>query len=636
MPVVRAQRQVSTAPIPGVRKAAAETPASTGVGLEQARANRGEAIAGAGGVLARVGAATFAKVQQEERDKADQVAGLAMDNAFATWESDTLYNPQTGALTKKGKDALGLPEQVAESFTKKAGEIEATIGNERQRAVFNRIKAQRQQGLDLNVRRHVFQEMQTYGREELAAKVENAHNGAIAKALDPDAVAMEMSEAISAIKEVGPKLGLGPAAIEKQVAAFQSKTIDGVITRLFANGLDRQAKAYFEDAKEKGLLDGAGLAQIEAKVKAGSTDANGERAASAIWDKLGPATDSDPISIDKMEDAARAQWGDDTDSLKATIAALRSRKQGVADGRRDREDATNSTIWGAVFEGRSLSEIRRMPEFINAPGEVRTRIGDYFENEAARNESRAAARESRAAAAENRAVQADFRRERELELKGWSNYLELSDPTKLRAMTRGDILKRLPELGQAHVNRLLNDQEKLSKDDAVFRAAVIDRDLFNEVMHDAGVPGVYAAPGRRTSTQKANLGKLQATIEDEIARKQVAAGRRLTREETETIARQTVDAKVMIKDAGWFYLDEAQVAAVVNPKDAANAYVPIGSIPPAALGRTLNLLRSSNPAFQGLTDEQLKARTRSQLEASYAAYLLGLGEAEVMRRLGVK
>jgi hypothetical protein len=101
----------------------------------------------------------------------------------------------------------------------------------------------------------------------------------------------------------------------------------------------------------------------------------------------------------------------------------------------------------------------------------------------------------------------------------------------------------------------LNDRENLLKDEATFRAAVIDRDVFNEVMHEVGVPGVYDSPGSRLKAEKADLGKLMSTIEEAIGRKQVAAGRRLTREETEAIARATVDSKVLVKE-GWFSNDE--------------------------------------------------------------------------------
>ena len=51
MPVVKARRQVSTNPLPAVRKHAAETDISAGAGVEQAKAQKGDAIAQLGARL---------------------------------------------------------------------------------------------------------------------------------------------------------------------------------------------------------------------------------------------------------------------------------------------------------------------------------------------------------------------------------------------------------------------------------------------------------------------------------------------------------------------------------------------------------------------------------------------------------
>lgn len=545
MPRVRAaEREVSTAPIPGVRKTTGGSAIAEGAGVESAKIGAGEAIARVGNTIGAFGVRTYAEIQEESRRRADSVAILEAERKIGEWENKRITDVTVNVL---GKDAMGLPETIAAEYATLTGEIEKGLGTDRQREAFARLKTSRGLGIDLTLQRHVAKEIDRYESEELEGTIVNSVQAAQSKALDPSAVAEELDRAVGALKTHLPRLGFGPQAIEKRVAAVTTEIHAGVIDRLLSNDLDQKAKAYFEEVR--GQISGPQLARLEEKVRKGTADGNGEREAAAIWDRLGPTTDKDAISIDKMEDAARAKWGEDTESMKATIAAIRSRAQGVQAGRREREDTINSTVWGGVVNGRSFAEVRRTPEFRDLSGEQQTRVRDYYENTAAREESRAAARD-------NRAITAEARKERKLELEGWSEYLDFkADPAKLRSSTPGEILKRLPELGQAHVNRLLEDREKLLKDDATFRAAVVDRDLFNEVMNDAGVPGVYAAPGQRTKAQKADLGKLLSTIEEAIGRKQVAAGRRLTREETETIAKQTVDAKVLVKD-GWFSNDE--------------------------------------------------------------------------------
>jgi hypothetical protein len=558
MPVVRSQREVSQAPIPGVRKSAAETPLSRGAGLEQAKANRAGAIAGVGDVLSRIGVAKYAEIQQQERDKADQIAAISMSNAFAKFDADYFTHEQTGALKRQGKDALGVPEDFEEKFTKAAGAIEATAVTERQKTQYQQLKARYYQSGYTDARRHTFNAMQKYGRDELESKIANAHDAAVIHATDPDRVAMEMSEAIYAIKELGPKLGLGPEAIEKQVGVFQSKTIDGVVTRLFVNGRDREAKAYFDDAKEKGLItDGDLLAKLEAKVQVATTDANGERAAAEIWTKLapGPNDDTSPISLDKMETAAREKWTDkegriDKGSFDATVNALRSRKQGVNDGRRERQDAQDGAIWGSIFKGATLNDLKRTPAFVNAPGDVQHKVGEYFRREAEHREALAASREGRAAARESRAYTAEARKEQQLELDNWSEMWTIAnDPEKLRAMSPEALMAKLPELGHAHVGRLLQEQAKIKKDDETYRSVVVDTDMFKEVAAGAGLGYVYQK-GPLSKTQKATLGAMLGAVKGEIARQQGKAGRRLDFDETKAITQSVLDAKAMAP-GGW-------------------------------------------------------------------------------------
>jgi hypothetical protein len=72
-----------------------------------------------------------------------------------------------------------------------------------------------------------------------------------------------------------------------------------VIDRFLANGQDQAAKEYF-DAKAKDRIAGDDITKVEAKLKVASTMGEGQRGAVAVWDKLGPKNDLDPINLDKM------------------------------------------------------------------------------------------------------------------------------------------------------------------------------------------------------------------------------------------------------------------------------------------------------------------------------------------------
>lgn len=370
MPVVRRDREVTTAPLPGVRKTAAETALSRGAGLAQAQGNRAETIAGVGGLVARIGASKYGEIQQQERDKADQIAALAMDNAFAKWEATTLYDPNTGALTKQGKDALPLPEQTAAGFTKVSGEIEATASTDRQRQAFQTIKARRQQGLDITIRRHVFGEMQTYGRDELAGTLENARNEAGAKALDPEGSADAIHRGVAALNAVGPKLGMGPAALEKQRLAFTSAAHGDVIERLLANGKDRQAKAYLEEL-QAGQLTGDAQARLEKALEVGSLRGESQRQADVILAAGGTLT----------EQSKKAKAIDNPEVRDAVQQRL-EHEAAVRD--REERETEQQTMRGAYDILDKTANVNRIPPAVWAEfdGGTRSAMRSYAEHKA--------------------------------------------------------------------------------------------------------------------------------------------------------------------------------------------------------------------------------------------------------------
>jgi len=278
--VPRVTRQVSTAPLPGVRRTAAETAESQGAGLEQAKGQASLAVADFGGTAARLAGGIAANAFEAERQHADQVALLNAERQLAEWENKAIYDPTTGALQRKGKDSFTLPEELAAEFDKVAGEVEKTMSTDRQRIAFNRIKAQRGLSLDLTARRHVFGEMQRYEAEELEGFLENTQNAAIANALDPRRVSEELTRAVTKVRTHGPTLGLGPEQIEKQVEAVTTKIHVGVLDRLLALDKDKAAKIYFEETRDQ--IKGEALARVEKALEEGSLRGEGQRKADEI------------------------------------------------------------------------------------------------------------------------------------------------------------------------------------------------------------------------------------------------------------------------------------------------------------------------------------------------------------------
>jgi len=614
MPTVRlyGPRQVFTEPLPGVRKTAALTEEAAGVGLARARFGTAQTLAQVGGHLAQVGFGEYGQMVREERDRADEIAVREAETTLGQWENQRLY-ADNGALAQKGKNALGLPDQVGQDYQKLVGELEQGLTTPRQKWAFRRVAMQRGVNLDTTIQRHVFNETQTYERNTLEASVANSVNLAVANALDPRRVSQELDRAVTAIQASAPRLGFSPEQVQQQVGNARSATHEGVINRLLVNGQDQAAQAYFDAAKEQ--INGDRLATVEHALESGTSAATGLRTATALWGEHGPKTDDDPIELDKMESSARSQLGSNPKALDSAIAHLRQMKTAADASRADRKEAIAGNLWQAVnTPGMTLQHLQAMPAYTHAPGALQLQVTEHLIN--------------RQEAAAQRGTAQQTRHERELETKGWAKFWELSDPQTLATMTDNQILTMTPELGQDHVNRLMTAKRSLGHSADRILAATIDDNAFKTIAQGAGLDP-YAK--RQTPEAQARLGQLRNSVEQEIDREQGARKRPLTRDEKDAVMKRVVDTRVMLDV--WGTDTSLPAASVLNPKDAKAAYVPLEQIPAQSVGEWVNVIRAQIPAAQRMNRDEILARWRDRIQRAHAAHVLGLGADEELKRL---
>lgn len=384
-PIVRVQRQVRRDALPGVRLTAAETAESTGAGVELARAHSGQAMAGFGATVANEAIGMYGAEMQKQRDRADSIAILSAERKMAEWENKRLYDPETGAFNRKGKDAMGLPEEIAGEFAQLTGELAKDLGNDRQREMFERAKVQRGMGLDLNLRRHVSNEITRYEAEELDASITNFMSSAVSNANDPKKVFEELGRATGALKTHGPNLGMGPEQIEKRVADIQSKTHEGVIGRLLNQDNDKAAKAYYEEVKKEGQLNGAAIANIEKALEEGTLRGESQRQTDAIVAKGGTLTEQrtaaraieDPKLRDqvlqRIEHEAAIKDREDTETERATLVDAYNRVDKSGGDIR----SIPTSVW-AGLSGNARSALRSYGEHVAQGVPVKTNDALFY------------------------------------------------------------------------------------------------------------------------------------------------------------------------------------------------------------------------------------------------------------------
>ncbi len=345
MPVVQKYggTRVSTAAIPGARKTAHETSLSTGA--EFARAKGAADAAGAQGLanLAEQGsrflAAEYGRVVEEEKRKADEVALLDYENALDSFTNKRLHGEgdQGGALATKGEASFELPETVGEEFDKVAGELEGKLSTDRQRAAAAKIRANKKQGLELMLYRHVDGERQAYSANQLEAYVGNRVNSAIQNSNDLNLAQADIEAAVSRMRAVGPSLGITGEALDAKVNNIVSASHEGIVNRLLDNGETEKAKAYLEEAVAAGQIKGDKIGALEKAVKEGDDRKQGQVQADQIIAQGGTLTE-------QMERASKIE---DAEVREETERRLRAHKSDV--DYQERVDAENRMR--SVYDG---------------------------------------------------------------------------------------------------------------------------------------------------------------------------------------------------------------------------------------------------------------------------------------------
>lgn len=361
MPQVRRlQREVSTSPLPGVRKTAGETPTSRGAGIAiakgEAAVGSARALADLGGTVANVGGRLFQRSEairrqeaEQARQHANEVAVLNASNQLDAWELGTIHDPQHGALTVTGKAAFDLPEQVDKSFDEATGKIEQGLSTDEQRLAFAKLKANRHANVTMNVQRHVASEIQQYDVAEHNAHVNNRQSLAIANALDPSRVGVELQAGRDEIRSFGARTGMGADATQARVDAFQSNVHLGVIRNLLANEKDTAAGIYFEEAKGQiaGDKQDEILTAIKNQQESGSVRREGQRQSDAILAAGGTLT--------QQREKARAI---DDPKVRDDVMARLEHESAVNDkAQRDVEVATLRTVYDTLDRTHDVTAI---------------------------------------------------------------------------------------------------------------------------------------------------------------------------------------------------------------------------------------------------------------------------------------
>lgn len=362
MPTVRATRQVTLAPLPGARKQASETALSTGVGVEQAKGEVGQALSQFGNVATNIATRHVSEIVDKETRRANSMVILKAQNEIDLWRNKA----ETEALSMKGDAANGLPEKMIADYNELTSKLETSMTPD-QRELFMPTKLRTGADIDLTMRRHVMREMDAAEAGEMNAKLKNSVNSAMHNALDPPKVYLALDDAMKAVQEHGKNIGMGPKAIKEKIDEVSSDIHAGVVRQLLALDKDKLAKIYF--ASHRDGIEGGQLASLVTALDEGSTRTEARKAADDIIAKGGTLT----------EQRAQAKNIDDS-KTRAAVEQLLEHEDSVKDSENRRVMQEHSDQAYSILD--KTPDISRIPIplWSSLPGPTRRSLQEYAEN----------------------------------------------------------------------------------------------------------------------------------------------------------------------------------------------------------------------------------------------------------------
>lgn len=524
--------QVEARPLGEPKTASVVTPELLDYPGRQAEAG-GKALEVAGGDLAYVGA------RMQQRENADMV--FRTESAA---RDDYLKYEQDARQQRKGRFAKDLTADTNKWFEDNLPKYGEGLANDEQRRLFaKRIEP---------VRRSALHSMSAFEAHEL----EQSHDESwlsdkkltvSTAAATPTAENVDMArlELTRLNTYQGARKGWDAAQLQYQ-NLFDTTELHKQVMQQLASADPTSVQPYFE--KYKTEIHGSLHAELGEFAKKSTANALGEGAADQVWQSVGPQTDREPVNLDRMEQAVRDQFKGNELAMKAGIAALRDRTSAFDKGRKERDEATEADVWKTINSGAALSQIRALPSFLQLDDKKQGAIIEHVEN-----------------AAHTRTQ----REEADRTQRGFSAYLQYSNPDVLDKMSENQILNLTPVLGNQLGGHLMEKKRALG---GKIIAAGMDQQDFDHTAQDAGL---RPYDPHKNESERAGLGELKYNIEQAIDSEQQRLKRPLQREEKMGLMRRMMDDKV-IRDRFVFF-PSSSPAVLLNADQLKDAYVKVGS-----------------------------------------------------------
>jgi len=191
---------------------------------------------------------------EKERESANRAAILEADKQLTDWQHNTLFNPEGGVYTRKGKNALDVTNATLAQFEEAQSKIASGLSSDEQRTQFSQIAAQRRESISRELNRYEYGERQRYYDDVDRGQLETAMQGAALNYNNPDKIGYYQRSAQQVLRAQAERKGLPEEMLQANLLQASSGMATAVISRMVTDDPGR-AKQYFEAAQGQMTAD---------------------------------------------------------------------------------------------------------------------------------------------------------------------------------------------------------------------------------------------------------------------------------------------------------------------------------------------------------------------------------------------
>jgi hypothetical protein len=216
----------------------------------------------------------------EQKKQADNTRVMSAYDTLTQAKNNLIFDPQSGAMTKKGQDAATVTSDYGAQFAKAADQLQANLSNDDQRAMFARVRQKVEGELNLTLEKHTFQETERYNKEVVDSSLKTTQDDATLNYYQPGKIDQSVQTVRGLAAKQAQSEGItDPSLVEERQKQAQSKVYAGVLERMMSTD-DPGARGFY--AAIQGQMTADDRASIDKTLKSSTIAMESQTKADAI------------------------------------------------------------------------------------------------------------------------------------------------------------------------------------------------------------------------------------------------------------------------------------------------------------------------------------------------------------------